>query len=299
VNKPNFFIVGAPKCGTTALCQYLDEHPNIFISTPKEPHYFANDFPKMRHVSELSEYIELFNDADESCTAIGEGSVWNLYSDVAVENIMDFDKDAKIIVMLRNPVDLVYSMHSQHQITLDENQIDFIKAWDLQNERANGNSLPPKCREPKLLQYSAFGKLGDQIERLFSTVPKSQVHIIIFDDFSKDTKSSYEAVLKFLEVPLYDKQEFPRVNENKSHKNMILAFFTQSPPRWLVRFAFSIKKLFRIENLGILEKIRVINRSTKPRTKLDNDFRSKLADYFKSDISKLSKLIERDLNHWK
>ena len=226
--KPNFFIIGAPKCGTTALCQYLDEHPKIFISTPKEPHYFATDFPKMMHVNKADDYFELFESADKECVAIGEGSVWNFYSEVAVKNIINFDKDAKIIVMLRNPVDLVYSMHSQHLVTLDENEDDFINAWALQSERKKGNKLPPKCREPKLLQYGVFGKLGDQLERLYSTVPKEQVHVIVFDEFTLDTRGCYENVLKFLGVASDNRSEFPRINENKAHKKQIDSFLYSS-----------------------------------------------------------------------
>ena len=111
---PNFFIVGAPKCGTTALCEYLKYHPNVFMSTPKEPHYFAEDFERYRHVKTEDKYLALFGDCNDRHLMIGEASVFYLRSTRAVSLIRDFNPDAKIIVMLRNPVDMVYSLSLIH-----------------------------------------------------------------------------------------------------------------------------------------------------------------------------------------
>ena len=73
--RPNFFIVGAPKCGTTALSHYLRQHPRIFFSLPKEPHYFATDLPRYRMVTHEPAYLEYFRGAGPQHTAVGEGSV--------------------------------------------------------------------------------------------------------------------------------------------------------------------------------------------------------------------------------
>ena len=74
MRKPNFFIVGAPKCGTTALSEYLREHPQVFMSRPKEPHHFATDMPRYRFTKNEADYLDLFSGADDSHTAIGEAS---------------------------------------------------------------------------------------------------------------------------------------------------------------------------------------------------------------------------------
>ena len=81
MKKPNFFIIGAPKCGTTALARYLSEHNDIFMCQPKEPNYFSSDLPmRQPGVESIDEYLNLFSDADDSCKAVGEASVWYLYS---------------------------------------------------------------------------------------------------------------------------------------------------------------------------------------------------------------------------
>ncbi len=104
MRKPDFFIIGAPKCGTTALATYLAEHPNIQLSDPKEPHYFCKDLKAGGPpVASDKDYVRrFFPGLEESgASAAGEASVWYLYSDVAVRNILRFQPDAKFIVMLR------------------------------------------------------------------------------------------------------------------------------------------------------------------------------------------------------
>ena len=100
---PNFFIIGAPKSGTTALGVYLGEHPDIFMCDPKEPQYFTFDLPGHRGVRTWEEYQALFPDQDRNVHAVGEASVWYLYSKVAVQEIATYRPDARLIVLLRRP----------------------------------------------------------------------------------------------------------------------------------------------------------------------------------------------------
>ncbi len=156
MTQPNFFIVGAPKSGTTALSDYLRDHPNIFFSEPKEPHYFAQDFEKYRLTKTLEEYLSLFDESTPNHLAIGEGSVFYLFSSVALKKIYEFDPQAKIIVMLRNPVDLVYSFHSQQLFSADEDEQSFEKAWRLQGVRQQGKHIPRKNRNTNFLNYASI-----------------------------------------------------------------------------------------------------------------------------------------------
>ena len=122
---PNFFIIGAPKSGTTALSQYLRDHPNIFFSGVKEPHFFDLDTSK-RLKLDLQTYLSLFAKArPELHIAVGEGSTGYLFSKVAVSEILKFNPDSKFIVMLRNPVDLVQAWHSEMYFEGVENIRDF------------------------------------------------------------------------------------------------------------------------------------------------------------------------------
>ncbi len=298
MNKPNFFIAGAPKCGTTALSEYLRTHPNIFMSLPKEPHYFAEDLPGQREVLTLEQYLKLFEDCTENHLAIGEASVLYLYSSTAINNIYKFNPDAKIIVMLRKPMELVYSFHYQLLYNRDETIEDFASAWKLQSNRHQGIDIPKSAKEPKLLQYSAVGMLGEQVEKLFNIFPSEQIKVILFEDFIRDTKFVYEDVLAFLEIPSDSKTNFPRINANTVQKSSWLADFVKSPPRPLKNVAIKTRNLVGLERLGILKRIKMANTKITKRPTLDANFQTELNNEFRDDIQKLSQTIGRDLSHW-
>ena len=298
MNKPNFFIAGAPKCGTTALSEYLRDRSDIFISEPKEPHYFTFDFEGYRVTKTWEEYSNLFAQATSESTAIGEGSVFYLCSQVALQKIYEYDSQAKIIVMLRNPVDMVYSFHSQLVFTADEDETDFETAWRLQSTRQQGNRIPPQCREPFFLQYAQMGRLGEQVNRLQSIFPPEQVKIIFFEDFVKSTKGVYDEVLEFLGVPNDNRTEFIRINENKSHKLGAVGNFTAKPPAALTNIVLKVRDLLGIKELGILDKIRSVNTKVEARRPLSDELRQEMIAEFTPDIEKLSQLMERDLSHW-
>lgn len=298
MNQPNFFIVGAPKCGTTALSEYLREHPNVYISDPKEPHYFTFDFEEYRVTKTWTDYSALFDQCNSEQTAIGEGSVFYLCSTVALEKIKEYDPQAKIIVMLRNPVDMIYSFHSQLVFTADEDEKDFEQAWRLQKIRQQGQKIPSQCREPFFLQYAEMGKLGKQIERLQTIFPPEQVKIILFEDFVKSTKNVYDQVIEFLSIPNDQRTEFIRINENKSHKMGVVGNFTAKPPALLTNVALKARDMLGIKELGVLDKIRSLNTKVAAREPLSDELKEEMIQEFAPDIEKLAQLINRDLSHW-
>jgi 1,2-diacylglycerol 3-alpha-glucosyltransferase len=294
---PNFFIIGAPKSGTTSLSEYLKDHPNIFFSPVKEPHFFDLDTSKRLKIK-LPTYLSLFSDAKpEVHKAVGEGSTGYLFSKVAVREILKFNPDAKFIVMLRNPVELVQSWHSEMYFEGVENIIEFEKAWRLEPERRNGRNIPGACWEPKKLFYSEWGKLGDQMERVCSIVPKDRLKVIMFDDFVRNTKGVYEDVLSFLGVPLEGRNDFHAVNENKSLRYP-----------WLQRsLAFTANHFRRVRvatglnlNLGggLSQRLLILNSKPAARKRISPELREELANFFREDIQKLARLLDRDLSHW-
>ena len=300
MKKPNFFIVGAPKCGTTALSEYLRGHPNIFFSQPKEPHFFATDFPNHRATATLEEYLALFHEVRPNHLRVGEGSVWYLYSREAVRNIYEYNLKAKLIVMLRNPVDLVHSLHSQALISIDEDEKDFEKAWNLQELRKSGKRIPKKCRTPALLQYRDVGKLGAQMERLLEVFPKEQVKVILFEDFMADTGAVYEDVLSFLGLNSDGRRLFQRINESSKYRSQLIGHFTQTPPDKIVCVWKCIKDAFGIKNFGhlVMNRLRKANIIVQPRKPLNVELRQALADEFEDDIHRLEAIINRNLSHW-
>ncbi|MFN2383981.1 MAG: sulfotransferase domain-containing protein [Gemmatimonadota bacterium] len=299
---PNFFLVGAPKCGTTALSRYLREHPAVFLSRPKEPHFFASDFPGYVVVPSRAAYDDLFALASPAHQAIGEASVWYLFSEAAIPAIRRYNPDARLIVMLRNPLDMIPSLHSQLFHTYDEDEPDIAVAWELQAARAAGRRIPPRCREPAFLQYARVGRLGEQVVRLLADLPREQVKLIVFDDFQTQTRAVYEEALQFLGVESDAREHFPPVNENKRRRAHGPARLIERPPAPLVRMG---RELASVTGLALgrswaeaKRRLRRVNTARVRRPPLEPGLRAAMADAFRADVEALSELLDRDLRGW-
>ena len=303
MKRPNFFISGAPRCGTTALYTYLSEHPNIFMSEVKELNYFADDFPNVQKVAFNSpeDYLKVFADADERHIAVGEASPFYLFSKVAFENMHAFDPDAKIVISLRNPVDFIQSYHQLNLSLLREDEPDLAKAWDLQPLRRQGQRIPKSARQVDLLMYGEVGQFGKYVQRLFEIFPREQVKIILLDDLTRDTKSVYEDILAFLGVPSDGRTEFPQVNANFENKSQFLAKLFH-PPQSVYKAFMKFISLFGVGFTKwvsvVYNRIERLNTTQTRRSQMDPALRARLAEHFRPDIELLAKLLERDLSAW-
>lgn len=292
--RPNFFIVGAPKCGTTSLYAYLNGHPNVFLPTRKEPTYWCADFPGFRGVTESAEYLDLFSAAADRHRAVGEASTLYFYSREAPRGIQTFNPDAKIVIMLRNPLEVVHSWHAHLCYTCDENETDFERAWNLQAARREGRHIPPGCRAPELLDYARIGKLAQEIRRWMMFFPSSQVRCFLLDDFVRSSEIACRQVQEFLELSFDGRVGLPRLNENKTTRSATLARMLHRPPSWLVKAVERAKRAFGVRSLGVY---RWIARS-EPRAQLTPDMERALCREFADDISDLGQLLNRDLSSW-
>lgn len=299
MNKPNFFIIGAPKCGTTALSVYLSEHPGICISKPKEPHFFCTDLSEYRNNIQLREYLDYFNCAKAGAQIFGEASTWYMYSKDAVPNILKFNKDAKIVAMIRNPVQMAESLYYQYLYGYEEDAASFEDAWNLQESRAQGRNIPKNILEPQRLQYRKVCALGEQLERVMNLVPDNQLKIIVFDDFINDTKGVYIDVLAFLGLKDDDRKEFRRINEGKSHRLKFISDITQQPSDRLDVFVEWIKTKLGVKRIGFTNYLRKINQAKNYRPPLSDNFRRTLYSAFDDDIVVIERLLNRKLERWR
>ena len=251
-----------------------------------------------RYVTETRDYLRLFKNAREEETMLGEASAWYLYSKEALANIHEFDPDAKIIAMVRNPINMFASLHGMLLRNFVEDETDLERAWDLQESRRNGIEIPKgrnKRFDPRTWLYADVCKVGAQIDKLFGTFSKHQVHVIMFDDFVRDTKSSYEEVLAFLRVPSDGRISFPPVNVRQVFNSRRLARII-----WKLRDTGGAIK----RRLGIVRTFNVLEILYRPieraesRPNLSPEFRKRLIEEFRPDIEQLSSLIERDLSAW-
>jgi hypothetical protein len=274
--KPNFFIVGAPKCGTTALDSYLKQHPEVFIPERKEAHYLCTDFKAPLYIDNLNMYLELFSDA-KGFKVVGESSVYYLSSKDAAENIKSFSPDAKIIIMLRNPVDMMYSNHSQLLYSGFETIKDFGQALAAESDRAVGKNLPRTLRvSENHLFYKEAVKYTNQVKRYFDVFGRENVHVILFDDFKSQTEKVYT---------------------NASTRSQILRKFLVYPSARLVGLVRLLLPSRRIR-AGIISMLNNFNTDTSKRVRMSPDLEVELYKEFSEEVGRLSVLLNRDLSAW-
>lgn len=164
---PDFFLVGAPKCGTSSLHSYLGQHPEIFISQPKEPHYFSTDIEfrfRSYQYSNLEDYLRLFDNTD-SFRCCGEASVWYLYSRCAAREIHRLNPNGKILAILRNPVDMMFSLYRFGTRLGGENIVGFREALAAEPDRLRGKRIPTTVFVPSSLHYRKVATYSEQIQR--------------------------------------------------------------------------------------------------------------------------------------
>lgn len=292
--RPNFFIVGAPKCGTTAMNDYLQQHPEIFMAL-KEQHFFGKDL-KYKTRTTAQQYQNSFS-AHTNEKIIGESSVWYLFSKSAAKEIKEFSPGAKILIMLRNPADMIYSLHSQNIYDCNEDEPSFEKALMLEEQRKKGLSLPAKHYFTDCLFYTDSGKYYNQVKRYLDIFGTDKVMILLYDDLKNDTALAFKKTLEFLNVDTSFAPDFEIINANKTFRNKVIHNLLKTPgekQRKLIRKIFPFKNL-RAKAMHFMEKKNTV---VDERKKMNEAIKIKLSETFKNDIDNLSSLIKRDLKHW-
>ena len=301
MKKPNLFIVGHPRSGTSSLHSYLKQHPDIFMTAIKEPNYFARDFRLESdnfHKRKLyfpfrseGQYLRLYKKWTDEMIA-GEASATNLCSKVSAQEINRFNPASKIIMMFREPVEFLHSFHSAARFALGEHFEDFKAAIAAEKDRREGRGFSKRVITPSWLFYSEFIKYTEQIQRFLSYFDQAQIKIIIFDDFKINTPEIYKEVLDFLSVDLNFAPAFDVVNPNKQLRWPLLKKYTLDSPyfRKTLRLLFSDDLYAGLKNFY---KDKMVKH--EPRTALDQEFKIELMKKFSLEIEKLSHLLNRDL----
>lgn len=287
MKRPNLFIVGAPKCGTTSFYHYLGDHPQIFMSPEKEPDYFAFENTKRWFTSE-KKYLDLYAEADERHRAVGEASTHYLRSKRAVDEIRAFAPEARIIVFLRDPIEIVRSFHNTRYYHGGEREGDLQRAWNASSEAAS--------REGIANDYREVGLNGKHLARWYTIFPREQVKVILLEDVRADIAAVYRELLTFLGCDDDGRAEFPRFNEFRAHRSPLLGGLLRSK---LVRhIGFWRRRLIGKHFGGMVAPLLRANATPAPRIPLSAGFHEQLAAEFYKDVRLLERLLGRDLGHW-
>lgn len=205
LTMPNFLVIGAARSGTTALYEFLNQHPQVFVSTPKEPHYFSfmgqelgfsgpgdEQLINSVAITDHGQYEALFDDAGDRL-AIGECSVSYLYYPDTAGRIRQALPDVKIIAILRNPVERAYSAHLYLRKLGLEEEPDFVRALALEESRIHAGWH-------HLWHYKAMGYYGLQLERYFRLFDRDKILVVFQQDLRRYPQSSLKKVFGFLNV---------------------------------------------------------------------------------------------------
>src|ERR1700730_13933843 len=275
VRIPDFFIVGAPRCGTTALYTYLRKHPEIFMPALKEPDFFAPYRGKRRRIHTWPDYLALFAEARDE-KRIGEASVSYLGSDSAAAALKEFNPQASIIIMLRNPIEVMHSLYYVRKISNLEDQPSFEAALDAD---ANGRRVVE-------LPYRERVRFAEQVERYLLIFGREQVHIIIYDDFKRDTAAVYGKVLNFLRVSSDVTTDFSVINGSRRARNEFLWKLLKQPPVFLRKIVHPLTSYRLRKSAGSF--LQHLNTVYEPRPTLDPKVRALLRNELAPEVRRLS-----------
>jgi hypothetical protein len=294
MSLPDFAIIGAPKCGTTALASYLGAHPEVFMSPVKEPNYFCLDRPR-RRVDSLEAYQRLFMQARPR-QICGEASSSYLYSDLAVPALLRANPGAALIAMVRDPLEMAVAYHNQKVYNFQEPEGDFERAWRRSPERIA--RLPSAGIPQHYLDYRAIGRLGEQIQRLQSRVRPEQLHVVVYDDLRGDPGGVYREALQFLGLTPNNRREFEVMNARRRHMWPALARSLKHPPPPIQQAKLAIRETFPKQTRALRHWILGVTSQPVQRPALSDALRREMVAAFADDVQLLGKLINRDLSHW-
>jgi hypothetical protein len=293
LKKPNFFIVGAPKCGTTFMFEYLRQHPEIYFPSRKETNFFAPDLFSSFPRPSAEEYLSYYRDA-RSETRLGDAFPLYLMSPRAPGEIHAFSPGADIIIMLRNPIDMLYSLHGQLLFVGTEDITDFEKALEAEPDRRRGRCIPPLAPAVERLFYRDYVRYAEQVKRYLDRFGKDHVYIILYDDFREDAEGTYRETLKFLRVTSDFTPHFQVINPHKTARHRTLQrILANRFLRSLARRILSIEARDALSNLVIR-----LNTKRGERAEMNPGLRKRLREEFSGEIKRLGLLLDRDLSYW-
>lgn len=295
---PNFLIIGAAKSGTTSLYNYIQQHPAVYMSSNKEPRFFAFEGkrPDFRGpgddpvaykgvVTDMESYKQLFAGVSGE-VAIGEASTHYLYNPEVPAKIRRHLPEVRLIAMLRDPVERAYSSFMHKRREGFEPHTDFETALQEEPSRIRGNWA-------LLWHYKSMGFYYEQVKRYFELFDREQIRIYLYEDFRSDPLSVTRDIFRHLGVDESFKPDMAiKHNAGGVPISRLLQRFLNSrnPVKRMVRPLLSEDMAHRIA-----DKIR---RRNLRKPDIDPGLRARLIEDYREDILKLQDLLQKDLSAW-
>jgi len=286
MSKPNLFIVGAPKCGTTSLHKYLEQHPAVFMSNPKEVNYFSKEELEAQKlyyqdfkVKDESSYLKLFEKASETQTVIGEASVSYLFYPRVANKIKAFNPDAKIIIILRDPVKRAWSHY------LMDKRMGLVKKSF--NEIFQS---PQKTNALFFQQYFLLGNYYTQVKRYHEVFGSDKIFILFSKDLIENAEDEMQTLFNFLEIPPI------KINTSAKHNSF------KDANSDIIKQLYSIARLRKFTSqlipTALKNKLQSKLFNAQPPA-MDTEMEKKLRDYYHEEVEGLENLLGINLKEWK
>ena len=285
--KVDFFIVGAPKAGTTSLYHYLSEHPQVEMSSQKEPDYFSDKaiheqgmYYAKNRVDTLDKYESLF--VQKESVVYGEASVSYLFYENVAEDIKKYNPNAKIIIMLRDPIERAFS-HYLMDYRLGLISVSFEKVLAKISKLKNAHLF--------YQQYIELGKYTTQIQRYLDSFEQESILFIDYDDFKKNVPETVNQVYSFLNISTdFTANINTKYNASTMPKNKII--------RFIYSFVFLRKILTFLFPVYLVRNIRDFLFKADEKPELLKETRNQLRKIFNDDIRILEEVLGKDYSKW-
>jgi len=294
---PNLFLVGAPKCGTTAVWAWLRSHPAVFMATLKEPHFFGSDLRGRWFVRDPACYAALFAEAHAPGVPLaGEASVFYLYSRLAAAEIKRASPEARIVAIVRDPVTAMHALHAQLYYNGNEDIADFGAALAAESERRRTRQSPNDNYPPEVLWYREVVRFAEQLERYLEAFGPDRVHVIVHDDLIARREDTLQALLRFLDLDATGVVGMRRANSSKLVRS-------RRVHAWVLRPSPGLRRLARAAlpqgiRRGVIRLLLAANTLAAPRRPLDPALQRALRLELAPDTEQLGRLLRRDLSDW-
>lgn len=273
---PNFFIVGAPKAGTTSLYKYLKNIPGIYMSPVKEPHYFSTNFPKISNrkpMHDKNTYLKLFENS-KGAKIVGEASTNYLSDEKTPQLIYEVVPNAKIVIMLRDPIERTYSDYFHH-FRYNLETLSFHKRI---------NKLIKTKDQKNTHRYLRCSLYSQEIHRYLKKFGTQNVKVIISENLGIDPLKSLQEVLTFLGI------EFERLNLQKEIQANKSIYPRYVIGRHFINFVRWIRKFDDYDSSKTLKELES-NFFTHKKPKINDRDKILLNNYFKEDVKKLEDIL--------
>lgn len=285
MEKVDFFLIGAPKCGTTALAETLNTHPDVFIPDVKEPHFFCTDWPNFQRYSTLDSYASIF----ESGKINGDASVWYLYSDAAPKDIYSYNPKAKIIVCLREPEKMIPSLHNQLLFSAREVEKEMEAAWC----RSHSDLVKiseKRCLVHKHLDYKDVGMFYKYIKNWEQVFGKDNVEVVFLDEMVADPELVVHRILDFLSLKNID-LNLIKSNPAREHRFYWVTSLLMRPPFPLNYVKMFFRSFFKDEGRSYLRGLySLLSKERKGYSDtVSDELKNEIKCYFSKDWEMVNK----------